>query len=78
VTYRNAVAQLDLYRRATLTERLENVPLSTVEHRAILDAIEGRDADLTRRLMTEHVLQSRERMLEAVAMDGRDSRPPAR
>lgn len=66
-TYRNTVTQLDLYRRATLSQRVENIPLSTVEHRAIIHVIESRDQEQARKLMTCHVLQSRERMLQAVS-----------
>jgi len=65
--YRRVVNQLDLYRRETLTRSAENIPISTVEHREIVDAVAARDADRAERLTFDHVIQSRERLHRALA-----------
>jgi len=41
---------------------VENIPLSTQEHEDIVNAVAARDETLTERLMTEHVLVSRQRL----------------
>ena len=41
--YRGVVNQLDLYRRATISRSVENIPLSTQEHEAIVEAVAARD-----------------------------------
>ena len=68
--YRSIVNQLDLYRRATLTRSTDNIPISTRDHEAIVQAIAAHDAALAERLMTDHVLQSRERLRQALAAPG--------
>jgi phosphonate utilization transcriptional regulator len=60
--YRGVVNQLDLYRRATISRSVENIPLSTSEHEEIVNAVAARDEALAERLMTEHVLVSRQRL----------------
>ena len=65
--YRGVVNQLDLYRRATISRSVENIPLSTQEHEAIVDAVAARDEQRAQALMTEHVLVSRERLQAALA-----------
>ena len=60
--YRSVVNQLDLYRRATLSSSKENIPISTRDHEAIVDAVALRDEALAERLMSDHVLQSRARL----------------
>ncbi len=60
--YRGVVNQLDLYRRATITRSAENIPVSTLEHQAIVDAVASRDEVRAQMLLTEHVLVSRERL----------------
>lgn len=65
--YRGVVNQLDLYRRATIERSLENIPLSTQEHEAIVEAVAARDETRAERLLTEHVLVSRERLAAALA-----------
>lgn len=60
--YRGIVNQLDLYRRATLTRSTDNIPISTRDHEAIVVAVAARDAALAERLMSEHVLLSRQRL----------------
>lgn len=66
-SYRNVVNQLDLYRRATISHSTDNIPLSTREHEAIVDAIEAGDQALAEKRMTAHVLGSRARLHEALA-----------
>jgi len=66
--YRGIVNQLDLYRRATLSRSTDNIPISTRDHDAIVVAIAARDAALAERLMSEHVLQSRQRLHRALGL----------
>jgi len=68
--YRGVVNQLDLYRRATITRGLENIPLSTQEHEAIVEAIAARDEQRAEALLTEHVLASRSRLQAALGLAG--------
>lgn len=65
--YRGVVNQLDLYRRATISRGVENIPLSTAEHEAIVDAVAARDESRAEALLTQHVLVSRERLQAALA-----------
>ena len=60
--YRSVVNQLDLYRRATISRSVENIPLSTQEHEAIVEAVAARDEARAEALLTEHVLVSRARL----------------
>lgn len=66
--YRGVVNQLDLYRRATISRLTENIPQSTAEHEAIIDAVAARDEQRAQVLLTEHVLVSRERLQAALAL----------
>jgi phosphonate utilization transcriptional regulator len=68
--YRGVVNQLDLYRRATITRGQENIPLSTQEHEAIVDAVAARDEQRAESLLTEHVLVSRARLHVALGITG--------
>ena len=70
--YRRVVNELDLYRRETIARSTDNIPVSTREHEAIVNAVSQGDEKLAERLMTEHVLHSRERLHHALA------KPPAR
>ena len=70
--YRRVVNELDLYRRETISRSTENIPISTREHEAIVGAVSQGDEKLAERLLTEHVLQSRERLHNAL------NKPPAR
>ncbi len=70
--YRRVVNELDLYRRETISRSTENIPISTREHEAIVTAVSKGDEKLAERLLTEHVLQSRERLHGALA------KPPLR
>jgi phosphonate utilization transcriptional regulator len=65
--YRGVVNQLGLYRRATISRSTDNIPLSTAEHEAIVEAVAARDEARAERLLTEHVLVSRERLHKALA-----------
>jgi DNA-binding GntR family transcriptional regulator len=64
--YRGVINQLDQYRRATIARGLENIPLSTQEHEAIVDAVAARDERRAEALLTEHVLASRARLHAAL------------
>ena len=70
--YRRVVNELDLYRRETITRGTDNIPISTREHEAIVNAVSQRDEKLTEQLLIEHVLQSRARLHAAL------SKPAAR
>ncbi len=65
--YRRIVNELNLYRRETLARNAENIPISTKDHEAIVDAVARGDAALAERLLREHVLDSRERLHAALA-----------
>jgi DNA-binding GntR family transcriptional regulator len=68
--YRGVVNQLDLYRRATISRGQENIPLSTQEHEAIVEAVAARDEQRAEALLTEHVLASRARLQAALGLAG--------
>jgi len=69
--YRRVVNELDLYRRETLTRSSDNIPVSTREHEAIVNALAKGDERLAERLLVEHVLHSRERLHGALAKPAR-------
>jgi DNA-binding GntR family transcriptional regulator len=60
--YRGVVNQLDLYRRATIARSAENIPLSTQEHEAIVEAVAARNEQRAEALLVAHVLVSRQRL----------------
>src|SRR5258705_12718997 len=60
--YRKLVKELALFRRRNL-EQLAILPRSLAEHRAILKAIAAGDAALAARLLYEHAIEGKERML---------------
>jgi phosphonate utilization transcriptional regulator len=68
--YRGVVNQLDLYRRATISRSVENIPLSTQEHEAIVEAVAARDERRAEALLTEHVLVSRSRLHASLGSPG--------
>jgi DNA-binding GntR family transcriptional regulator len=70
--YRRLVNELNLYRRATLAQG-GALPVSTREHRAIVDHIAAGKPAAAGRALYDHVIASRERMHVATA-----SRPAAR
>jgi DNA-binding GntR family transcriptional regulator len=63
---RGVIHQLDLYRRATISRGVDNLPLSTQEHEAIVDAVAARNEQRAQSLQTQHVLASRERLHAAL------------
>jgi phosphonate utilization transcriptional regulator len=65
--YRRVVNELDLYRRETLSRSVENIPISTRDHEAIVNAVAKGEGRLAERLLYEHVLESRERLHRALA-----------
>ena len=66
--YRGIINQLDLFRRATLSRSPNNIPISTRDHEAIVNAVATRDESLAERLMSDHVLQSRQRLHRALGL----------
>lgn len=61
VTYRRLVNELNLYRRTTLA-RSGTLPISTGEHRDIVDRIAAGQVAAAGRALYDHVMASRERM----------------
>ena len=70
--YQRIVNELDLYRRETISRSAENIPESTRDHEAIVNAVAKGDEKLAERLLHEHVIESRARLHRALA------KPPAR
>jgi phosphonate utilization transcriptional regulator len=66
VLYRRLVNELQLCRHATLSQQ-GVLPISTREHRNIVDKIAGRQPAAAGRALYEHVMASRERMHRARA-----------
>jgi len=64
--YRRVIQQLNLYRRETLVRGVDNIPISTRDHEAIINAIAKADDRLAERLLVEHTLGSRERLHRAL------------
>lgn len=69
--YRRVVNELDLYRRETIARSAENIPVSTRDHEAIVDAVAKGDEKLAARLLVEHVLESCERLHRVLAKPAR-------
>lgn len=65
-SYRGVVNQLDLHRRATISADADNIPVSTQEHEAIVEAVSARDEARAEALLMRHVLASRERLQAAL------------
>jgi phosphonate utilization transcriptional regulator len=78
-TYRRLVNELNLYRRATLAQS-GTLPVSTREHRDIVDRIAAGQAAAAGRALFDHVMASRERMHRARAssrtLSGTTARKP--
>ena len=55
----------------TLTRNAENIPISTRDHEAIVNAVAKGDEKLAERLLHEHVIESRERLHRALAKPAR-------
>ena len=64
--YRRVIKVLNLFRRETLARRVENIPISTRDHEAIVHAIAKGDEKLAERLLVEHTINSRERLHRAL------------
>ena len=62
VNYQRVINELDLYRRETISRSTENIPVSTREHLAIVEAVTAGDEKRAATLMFDHVMQSRERL----------------
>ena len=80
VTYRRLVNELHLFRRATLSQG-GALPVSTREHRGIVDKIASRDPRAAGRALYDHVMASRERLHRAQASAqaaAESQRPPSR
>ncbi len=69
--YRRVVNELDLYRRETILRSAENIPASTREHEAIVNAVESGDEKLAEQLLVDHVIESRARLHRALAKPAR-------
>ena len=78
--YRRLVNELSLYRRHALAQG-DRLPMSTREHRRILDSIASGDADGTARMLFDHAMASRDRMhslpAAAAAQPGLEKTVPA-
>jgi DNA-binding GntR family transcriptional regulator len=61
LTYRRLVNELNLFRRAALAQ-VGTLPVSTREHREIVNRIAAGDAAAAGRALQEHVFASRDRM----------------
>ena len=64
--YRRVVNELNLYRRETLARNADNIPISTQDHEAIVNAVADGNAELAERLLFNHVIDSRERLHRAL------------
>lgn len=73
--YKRVVNELDLYRRETISRSAENIPVSTRDHEAIVNAVAKGDEKLAERLLHEHVITSRERLHKALAKPAPPARP---
>ena len=62
--YRRVVNELNLYRRDAIRRNLDVIPVSTKEHEAIVEAIAKGDATVAARLLYDHVIGSRARLLQ--------------
>src|SRR5436190_1576236 len=67
LTYRRLVNELHLYRRTALAQA-GAVPLSSHQHRDIVEKIAARQAVAAGRALYEHVIGSRERMHQAAGL----------
>lgn len=72
-TYRRLVNELNLFRRQTLSQG-GTLPVSTREHRDIVDKIAAGNAVAAGRALYDHVMASRERMHKSQAIPSAASR----
>ncbi|HTT13761.1 MAG TPA: phosphonate utilization associated transcriptional regulator [Burkholderiaceae bacterium] len=75
--YRKLVKELALFRRRNLVDRAL-LPHSAAEHRQILKAIASGDAEAAGQAMFEHVMHSKERVLDSEARRVRNGSAPVR
>jgi DNA-binding GntR family transcriptional regulator len=75
-TYRRLVNELNLFRRQTLAQG-GMLPLSTREHRDIVDKIASRNSAAAGKALYEHATASRERMHRNQKDRAMAIRPPA-
>lgn len=68
-TYRGLAQELHLFRRRGLVGE-GSMAVSHAEHRAILDALAARDGERARRLMAEHILTGKTRLMKLVEAKG--------
>jgi DNA-binding GntR family transcriptional regulator len=68
-TYRRITNELTLFRRVTLEKNVSNIQLSTKSHEQIVKAIESSDADLSEKLLFNHVMDSKKRLHEALNLN---------
>ena len=68
-TYRRITNELTLFRRVTLEKNISNIQLSTKSHEQIVKAIESSDADLSEKLLFNHVMDSKKRLHEALNLN---------
>ena len=64
--YRRVVNELTLYRRQIVLLNSENIPLSTREHAAIVQAVAAGDQALAEKVMVGHVTSSRARLRDTL------------
>jgi len=64
--YRRVIRELNLYRRATLARTVDNIPIATRDHEAIVNAVAKGDEKLAERLLYDHVISSRDRLNRAL------------
>jgi phosphonate utilization transcriptional regulator len=64
--YRRVIRELNLYRRATLARTVDNIPVATRDHDAIVNAVAKGDEKAAERLLYDHVIGSRDRLNRAL------------
>jgi len=72
--YRRVVNELDLYRRQTIWRGAGHIPIATRDHETIVNALAKGDEKLAERLMFDHVIGSRDRLLAVLARQAADDR----
>jgi phosphonate utilization transcriptional regulator len=65
--YRRIINELDLYRRQTVSRSTGHIPIATRDHEAIVNALAKGDEKQAERLMFDHVISSRDRLLAVLA-----------
>jgi len=65
--YRRVVNELDLYRRQTISRSTGHIPIAARDHESIVSALAKGDEKLAERLLFDHVIGSRDRLLTVLA-----------